>query len=206
METTDRQLGNAIIRQRTKDSYYRLDDILAIGNLARIQNGLKPVNFSIYLNSTNTQDFLNELEQEIGMPPYFKGAKNRSGWVHPYFMIKILTWFNPKFEVQVYKWLFDYLIDNRIKGGNSYQIMSGVLFTYTSNKVNFHLSIRKLAKRIKELLGVEDWNKATKKQLEDRELIHNYITDLTRTLKDSKQGVKLGLEMYKRRLETNEIF
>ena len=201
MESIDRNLCGRIVKQRTKDEFFCLDDILSIGNLYRIENGLKPVNFSNYATSESTQEFLRELEKDIGKPAYIKGAKNKSGWVHPYFAIKILTWFNPKFEVQVYKWLFDYLIQSRINGGNSYQIMCGVLYNYCNNKAKFTTDIQNLACKIKDILKVDDWNKATNKQLQDRDLIHSYITDLTRTLKDVNQGVKLGIQMYINRLK-----
>ncbi|MGI7625006.1 KilA-N domain-containing protein [Campylobacter coli] len=200
MQSIDRNICGRIVRQRTKDEFFCLDDILSIGNLYRLENGLKPVNFSNYLTSDSTQDFLRELEKDICKPAYIKGAKNKSGWVHPFFGIKILTWFNPKFEVQVYKWLFDYLIQSRVNGGDSYQVMCGVLYSYSNNKVKFSTNIQKLANKIKDILKVDDWNCATNKQLQDRDLIHSYITDLTRTLKDTKQGVKLGIQMYLNRV------
>lgn len=201
METIDRSLCGRIVRQRTKDEFFRLDDILSIGNLYRIENNLPLVDFSRYLLTDNVKEFLNELRKEIGIEPYIKGAKNKSGWVHPYFAIKILTWFNPRFEVQVYKWLFDYLIQSRISGGNSYQVMCGVLYNYCNNKAKFTIDIKNLAHKIKDILKVDDWNKATNKQLQDRDLIHSYITDLTRTLKDAKLGAKLGIQMYIDRLK-----
>lgn len=201
MQSIDRNLCGRIVKQRTKDEFFCLDDILSIGNLYRLEKGLKPVNFSNYITSDSTQEFIKELEKDIGKPAYIKGAKNKSGWVHPFLGIKILTWFNPSFEVQVYKWLFDYLIQSRINGGDSYQVMCGVLFNYCENKAHFSKDIQKLAIKIKEILKIDDWNNATNKQLQDRDLIHSYITDLTRTLKNVNQGISLGIQMYLNRLK-----
>lgn len=201
LETIDRELCGRIVRQRTKDGFMRLWDIEAIGKLYRLENGLSEMNFSDYLRKDNVREFLAELEKEIGTSPYIKSTKANSGWIHPFFAIKILTHFNPKFEVQVYKWLFDFLVENRMRGGDSYKVMCGVIFNYTKDKTFFHKNIQTLANSIKEKLGVSDWNKASAKQLENRELLQNYIIDATRTLKDPKVGIKLGFEMFNSRTE-----
>lgn len=203
LETIDRELCGRIVRQRTKDGFMRLWDIEAIGKLYRLQNGLSEINFSDYLRKDNVREFLAELEKETGAKPYIKSTKANSGWVHPFFAIKILTHYNPKFEVQVYKWLFDYLIESRMRGGDSYKVMCGVVFSYTTDKTGFHRNIQKLANIIKDKLGVKDWNNATAEQLENRDILQNYITDATRTLKDSKLGIKLGIEMYNARKDRN---
>lgn len=55
---------------------------------------------------------------------------------------------------------------------------------------------------LRKEIGIEPYIKGAKnKQLQDRDLIHSYITDLTRTLKDAKLGAKLGIQMYIDRLK-----
>ena len=81
--------------------------------------------------------------------------------------------------------------------------MCGVVFSYTTDKTGFHRNIQKLANVIKDKLGVKDWDNATAEQLENRDILQNYITDATRTLKDSKLGIKLGIEMYNARKDRN---
>lgn len=206
MESIDRELCGRIVRQRTQDGFFALNDIVSIGNLFRAESGKVMVNFSRFLLLDNVKEFLGELEKEIGTNPYIRGYKNRTGWVHPYFAIKILLWFNPKFEIQVYQWLFDYLIDNRIKGGDSYNVMCGVLFKYADNKALFHKNIKKVANSIKEILKVNDWNRATSEQLKERDCLQNYITDATRTLKNSTEGFKFGVKMYLSRLDKQITF
>ena len=83
--------------------------------------------------------------------------------------------------------------------------MCGVVFSYTTDKTGFHRNIQKLANIIKDKLGVKDWNNATAEQLENRDILQNYITDATRTLKDSKLGIKLGIEMYNARKDRNFV-
>lgn len=205
IESIDRELCGMIVRQRTKDSFMNLDDVVNIVYKWRIENGVgaKGFNFSNWLTNENTKEFLAELENEINAKPYIKGAKGRSGWAHPFLVIKILTHYNPKFEVQVYKWLFDFLIQSRIRGGDSYKLMCGVLFNYTTDKTNFYKKIQNLANFIKDKLGVSDWNIASEAQLQNRDILQNYITDATRTLKSSKLGIKLGIEMYNARKDRN---
>ena len=203
METTDRELEGHIVRQRTKDEFMALNDVLAIGDTIRIKEGKRPINFPNYLLQEGVKDFLKELETEIGKPVYIRGTKSHTGWIHPFFAIKILLHFNPKFEIKVYKWLMDYLIDTRIRGGDTYNNMCGVMFQYTTKQATFSKSIKALAKLIKDLVGVEEWNTATKEQLELRERLMNYIINATRTLKDSKLGVHMGVEMFKSSLQDN---
>lgn len=203
LETIDRELCGRIVRQRTRDGFMALWDIEAIGKLYRLNNSLPEINYKDWVSSANVKEFLAELEKEIGTKPYIKSTKGNSGWAHPFFAIKILTHFNPKFEVQVYKWLFDCLIENRIKGGDSYRIMCGVLFDYSKDKTNFHKTIRGIAQVIKDKLYVENWNNATQLQLQKRDILQNYITDATRTLKDSVLGFKLGIAMYDSREGSN---
>lgn len=198
METRDRELCGLIVRQRTKDGFMNLNDIADIVYQARIQNGLgvKGFNFNAYISSEGVKEFLEALEIEIGTNPYIRGAKNRPGWIHPFFALKILTHFNPRFEVQVYKWLWDYLIENRIKSSDSYTIMSGVLYKYSKSKTEFPKNLRILADRIKRTIGVERWNEATQEQLQRRDELQTYISDFARTFKDSNQGVRMAMAVW----------
>lgn len=208
MVSQDRELCGIVVRQRTADAFMSLDDIQNIAVKVRLDSGkaVASFNFSSWLALDSTQEFLRELEKEIGSKPYIKGCKGRTGWVHPFFAIKILTHYNPAFEVQVYKWLFDYLIKNRITSADSYIRMCGTLYKYTDRQFVFAREIIKpLAARIKCLIGCEDWNQATEQQLKEREYIYNLVSDLTQTLQDSSQGIELALKAYKDGKEAREV-
>lgn len=196
MESVDRELCGRIVRQRTRDGFMRLWDIEAVGKLYRLENGLPELSLKDYVNSQNVKEFLAELEKEIGTSPYIKSTKANSGWIHPFFAVKMLTHFNPKFEVQVYKWLWDYLIQNRVNSGDSYNTMCGVLYKYTSNKTKFHNDIKTLANMIKDKVRCDDWNTAIKEQLEKRNYLQTSIADLTQTLKEPRQAIKIAFQMY----------
>lgn len=196
MESIDRKLCGRIVRQRTKDGFMRLWDIEAIGKLYRLENGLPELSLKDYMNSQNVKEFLAELEKEVGTNPYIKSTKANSGWIHPFFAIKMLTHFNPRFEVQVYKWLWDYLIQNRIKSGDSYVKMCGSLYAYTTQKAKFQQSIKTLSKNIREHFGVDTWNNATQEQLKLRDELQTNIADFAKTLNNAYQGLVFACDVY----------
>ncbi|WP_299327287.1 KilA-N domain-containing protein [uncultured Helicobacter sp.] len=196
MESIDRKLCGRIVRQRTKDGFMRLWDIEAIGKLYRLENGLPELSLKDYMNSQNVKEFLAELEKEVGTNPYIKSTKANSGWIHPFFAIKMLTHFNPKFEVQVYKWLWDYLIQNRIKSGDSYVKMCGSLYAYTTQKAKFQQSIKTLSKNIREHFGVDTWNNATQEQLKLRDELQTNIADFAKTLNNAYHGLVFACDVY----------
>ena len=199
MESIDRDLCGVIIRQRTKDKFFCLGDVMKIINLDKIDRGQAPIIFRDFAKMEHIKLFINELEKEIGMPSYIRATKSSRGWLHPFLALKLLTHYNPKLEIQVYKWLMDYLIDNRISSSDSYNKMCGVLFKYATNKIRFPKAIRQLAKTIKNLIIGKDkeWNKASEDELKKRDELHNLIADLTASLGDCNQGVKLGIKVYK---------
>lgn len=196
METIDRELCGRIVRQRTKDGFMRLWDIEAIGKLYRLENGLPELSLKDYVNSQNVKEFLAELEKEIGSKPYIKSTKSNSGWIHPFFAIKMLTHFNPRFEVQVYKWLWDYLIQSRIDSGDSYVKMCGSLYAYTTQKAKFQQSIKALSKNIRNHFGVDTWNNATQEQLKLRDELQTNIADFAKTLQNAYQGLVFACDVY----------
>lgn len=201
MDTIDRELCGINIQQRTKDSFLNLGDILYILDTQRIKERKRRINFSAFLQLENIQCFLQALEKEINAKPYLKATKSSPGWIHPFFAIKILTHFNPKFEIQVYKWLFDYLISNRISSADSYVKMCGVLYKYARNKANYNVNIKRVSNKIKELIRCDNWNKATQIQLQERDYLQNLITDMTNTFKDSELGLNTALKTYIMRIK-----
>lgn len=203
MESIDRELNGVIVRQRTKDEFMCLEDVLYTINKTRIENGSREmINFAMFLQTDNIKEFLSALKAKIGTEPYIKGAKNRSGWIHPFFAIKILTHYNPAFEVEVYSWLWDYLIKHRIKTADSFNLMKGTLYIHTNNKSLFKQKMQKLCGVIKNTIGIDDWNKATDYELELREYTHTMITEFTNTFESSEMGAKFGIQALKKKMDT----
>lgn len=202
MESVDRELCGVIVKQRTKDEFMRLNDVLYIVDKVRLEKREERIKFERFLLLDNVKEFLKVLKNKIGTEPYIKGAKNRSGWIHPFFAIKILTHYNPAFEVEVYSWLWDYLIKNRVKTADSFNLMKGTLYIHTNNKSLFKQKMQKLCSVIKNVIGVEDWNKATERELELREYTHTIITEFTNTFESSELGAKFGIQALKKKIAT----
>ena len=49
--------------------------------------------------------------------------------MHPYMFIKLAMWINPKFELQVIKFVYDELIKNRHLAGDNYNVLTAALAT-----------------------------------------------------------------------------
>ena len=202
LESQSRELCGVIVRQRTKDSYFCLKDIIAVVNKWSIDSGnntiYKPER---YFALDSTKRFIKSLQESKQCEPYIRARGKSESWVHPHLMIDILLWANPDFKVVAYDWLMDYLIENRIKSSDSYVKMCGVLYYHSNNKQNFTKNIQALARLIKNTLLVEDWDKATKEQLELREYAHNIIADLANTLCDSSKGATLGIQALQKKIK-----
>ncbi len=201
LDSKTRELCGVNVRVR-QDEFICLNDILYIVDSERIKEKLRPIDFSNFMQLDNIKAFVAELKKELnGEEPYIKIRKNGLGWVHPFFAIKILTHYNPRFEVQVYKWLWDYLVQNRIQGIDSFKAMCGTLWKYADRKDKFNKDIKALCNIIKQKIGVNDeWNKATKEQLAQRDKLHELIIDFTNTFKNSKTGVRYALRAYDERI------
>ena len=188
-----------IIRQRTKDSFFALSDIVLLCDSWFFLQGKRRFDIHQYFKQEFAKEFLAELEFRMGFVCYIKGKKNHTGWVHPFLMLDILLWANPKFKVEVYSWLNDFLIQNRINSGDSFNRMCGVLWKYNTRKEQFAKEIKSICNQIKDFMCVSDWNKASQEQLRRRDELQNFIADLAETLQDSKESVRLGFVNYRRK-------
>ena len=199
MDTTDREFLGSNIRQRT-DTYFLLSDLEFAGNKQRQLEKRKMVSIAEYFKVESHKEFIKELELKIDKPAKISGrGRNSKTWIHPFLFIDIALWYSPKIKIEVYEWLYDYLIKYRIASGDSYTKMCGVLWKYASRKDLFAKNIKNLAVIIKKECVVDDWNKATQEQLADREYLHNMIADLTETLQDSKIGASLAIKAYRKK-------
>lgn len=200
VESIDRELEGRIVAQRTKDGFLSLGAIQSIINLDRIGRGLGGIQFSHFLQNENVSEFVKELELQTNAPVYHRATKSSRGWIHPFLALKFLTHYNPKFEIRVYQWLFDYLMQNRIKSSDSFTRMSGVLLKYAKNKTKFAQGMMGLSKKIRLYVGLCEsmsWNKATALQLSRRDELQNLIADLAESLADNKQALDLAFSVYK---------
>lgn len=198
-----RNIGGLIVRQRTKDSFFSITDILNIGNKIRLENGLPTTYIAAYTNNKSTQEFISELKSREGKEVWIAGTKGRKAkddktagvWAHPLIFVDFALWINPKLKVETYNWILDQLVKYRTDSGDNYIVMTGALFHLTNDKTSFKHLVYKTTSTIKEKCQVSDWNTASQSQLEKRKKIQDNIIGLCSVLRDAEQAVRIGIAM-----------
>lgn len=118
-----RKMGEFQVTQRTKDGMFNATTLLKQWNETK---GMKK-DVKDFLVNKNTKEFISELISQNynrGNSPYLSTrGKNGGTWMHPYLFIKFAMWINPKFELQVIKFVHDELIKYRHEAGDNYLIL-----------------------------------------------------------------------------------
>jgi len=100
------KVGQGVIHQRLSDGYVNATAMCkASGKL-----------FGDYSRLKTTNEFINELSSDMGIPiseliQIVKGGEphNQGTWVHPDIAINLAQWLSPKFAVQVSKWVREWM-------------------------------------------------------------------------------------------------
>ena len=193
-----RQLTNCEVRQKSKSGFLCAIDIVNAGNRYRSIRNEPQFNFSMWINSTQTKEFIKALEEDTGEKVVIKGkGKGNPTWIHPFLFIDLALAINPKFKVEVYKWLYDKLLEYRNKSGDSYKKMCGALYCTSSNKQAFPKEITKLADIIRAECNVTDWEHASEDQLQLRDKIHNTIALLSDIINDRETLYRIAIKKAK---------
>lgn len=161
------------IRQKSKNEMLCATDLIKIGNVKRKELGLGPFNLQMFLKRKSTLEFIKELQKE-NKHVIQKDRKNGT-WVHPLLFMDIALALNPKFKVEVYKWIQDELIKYRNDSGDSYKKMIGTIYEKAPAR-DFNKTVQKLAGHIRKEIGVKDWNEATEDQLKLRDKVHDAVS------------------------------
>lgn len=118
-------MGQFEVLQRTKDGMFNATALLNQWNRAA---GMKK-EMNDYLRLQSTHDFLSALQSEFdfkdGNSPYLTSRGKYSGgtWMTPLLFIDFAMWLNPKFKVQVLKFVYDELIKCRTAAGDNYNVL-----------------------------------------------------------------------------------
>lgn len=133
-----RKMGVFEVQQRTSDGYF---DGAALLYQWKQTNPKCRDTVKDFIEQSKVQTFLSELEKEMGdnaQPQKWdmanlqsvvliKGRNTKNGrtkdqvWMHPYLFIKFAMWINPKFELQVIKFVADEMIKYRNMTGDAYK-------------------------------------------------------------------------------------
>lgn len=189
-----RELFGREIGQSSKNGFFNASDLKSAGDKWRKENSLGVFNMNQYLESKSTKEFIAELEDKYGGKVLSKGrGRNAVTWVHPLLFIDIALAISPKLKIEVYEWIYDNLIKFRNDSGDSYKEACAALYTRHTNHRTFPELISKVAKYIKDSVGVKDWQNATEDQLKLRDKIHLAIKLYSRVLTDTRQIVRLSV-------------
>ena len=191
-----RDLFGYEIKQQSKTEYLSLTDLNKAANQMRKDNGLSVFNISLWLKSKSTTEFIDELKNKYPTEDIITKSRGRSSqtWVHPLLFIDCALAISPKLKIEVYKWMFDSLLDNRNDSGDSYKEMSAALFIRFKDVRTFNKFIYNTANYIRKQIGVSNWETATEEQLKQRHNIHTAIKLYSKVLTNPREAIRLGVK------------
>ena len=173
-----REIFGTEISQKSKTEFFSATDLVRAGNKWRISEGKSPFDMRAWLQQVSTKEFISELEKKFGTVKISGRGRGKHTWVHPYLFIDMALAISPTLKIEVYSWLHDCLIRYRNSSGDSYKKMSGALYLKIENKSHYKDFLKMTAKKIRDAIGVTDWQEATEEQLKKRELIQEKISTL----------------------------
>lgn len=129
-----RKMGQFDVIQRISDGMFNASEL---AEQWKCKTGQKK-QIADFTRLSQTKDFIEELEKELKSHngeshlgnyqavAIIRGRNTKKGktpdvvWYHPYLFIKFAMWLNPRFELQVIKFVHDQLISYRHEAGDNY--------------------------------------------------------------------------------------
>ena len=181
-----RPMGQFDVLQRTSDGFF--DGNALLSQWKREHPTCKD-SISDFLEQKKVQAFIAEMEGELGefaQPhkwvlaetqafksiKYIKGKNTAKGrtkdqvWMHPYLFIKFAMWINPKFELQVIKFVYDELIKCRHLAGDNYNVLTDCDYREVATAIQW-IVFNRTGKNLRQ--------QATQKQLSEISDIENKL-------------------------------
>jgi len=129
-----RKMGNFDVIQRTKDSMFNATQLLKQWNK---YSGQKKM-MSHFLENISTKEFIKVLKNDndtsyrnsVIMKSRANKGINAGTWMHPYLFIDFAMWLNPKFKLEVIKFVYDQLIEFRHSAGDMYRGLTNSLMKF----------------------------------------------------------------------------
>ena len=183
------------ITQNHKTGWFNATELLSIANKYRETQGELPKRTNDYLKKQETKEFIATIAKKEEISEVVKTAKGKHGgtWVHPLILIDIAMWLSMDFKYQAMQWLQDNLLKYRDISGDDYKTLSSAI-CQKINPAKAGIMIPEIATKIKEHIGVEDWNKATEQQLKKRTQIQKDIILLCKTPIALQEAVRISFE------------
>jgi hypothetical protein len=169
-----RKMGNFEVTQRTKDSMFCATDLIKQWNK---HSGMQK-QMVHFMENKSTIEFIETLmdQDETKERNYVvmqTRGKNGGTWMHPFLFIDFAMWINPKFKLDVIKFVYDQLIEFRHDAGDMYIGLTNALTKFKN------VDYRQVAKGLNWIVFDKHENgirqKATQKELKE-------LTDVQKTL------------------------
>lgn len=136
-------MGPFKVTQRTSDGYFDANALLTQWNGV---SGNTQRKMSRFFENDNVKEFIDALKEDISHGADLhhadlqivkeikprntsKGKTKGQVWMHPILFIKFAMWLNPRFEVQVIKFVYDQMIQYRNNAGDAYRELSSAVAT-----------------------------------------------------------------------------
>ncbi len=197
-----RELLGQTIRQRSKSEHLSGTDLLAIANKWRSDNGMAKFNMPMWLKTSSTEAFIEELQKESDDPVVIVGrGRNGGTWLHPLLFIDMALAIHPKLKVEMYSWIKDSLLIDRKSSGISYKLMSGALHDNHQNTASFGRYIKGVARKIQRYCGVGEgpdvWQTASIEQLKERDRVQLLIAKVAESTGDNELAMSVAFHELK---------
>jgi len=192
-----RKLFDSEISQQSKTAFLSATDLVRAGNMLRAKHGLLNFEMSAWFQQAGVKEFIKELEKKYGTVKISGRGRGHHTWVHPLLFIDMALAISPALKVEVYEWIYDYLLEYRNDSGDSYKKMCGAIYLKISNKSDFKAYITNTDLKIQHACGVTDWQRDTQDQLKLRTKIHENVSLLSDVLSDINQAVRIAIEKAK---------
>ena len=172
-----RKMGDFNVNQRTSDGMFNATELLKQWNEKSGQQK-QMVHFT---ENASTKEFIQTIENDVVSKErnsvlMQSRGKNGGSWMHPYLFIDFAMWINPKFKLQVIKFVYDELIKNRHDAGDNYRLLAEAVAKIV-DRAFLPVAIQNIAKAInyvvfnKHVSGIRNSQASedTLKQLSDLE-------------------------------------
>lgn len=171
-----RDFFGGIVRQEHLTGYFCINDLTIIANKYRKNQGLPDGRWDKYKDSKSSKEFFHSLMKQENQADIIRTKRGKGGdtWVHPLILMDYMMWLSPDFKVKAYQWLYDNLTVFRDDRGESYKKLSSII----QDKVKASttgLVMQQIARNIKAVLEVDDWNKTTPEKLKQSDEIHKNL-------------------------------
>lgn len=114
-----RKMGDFKVHQRTKDGMFNATNLLK-----QFNKGERGKEVNDFLNNKKTIEFVGAIEdaENLNTEKVVLSTRGKNGgtWMHPYLFIDFAMWINPKFKVNVIRFVYDELIKQRHNAGDNY--------------------------------------------------------------------------------------